>query len=98
MTQYAVGNGFRVNEVLQNLEALAIYKREAEETARRAAAAGDFHAAAALAAAYSPLNADTARTYLAQVVKPEPVAALDLYLRLSLCFGTSRKTAWMSIE
>jgi len=82
MTHYAVGNAFRINETLQNLEALALYRREAEALASRAADMGDYNAAIALAAAYSPLNQGANRTYLAQVVKPDGVRSLSLYLRV----------------
>ena len=82
MTHYAVGNAFRINETLQNLEALALYRREAEALASRAADMGDYNAAIALAAAYSPLNQGANRTYLAQVVKPDGVRSLALYLRV----------------
>lgn len=82
MTQYAVGNAFRLNETLHNLDALAVYKGEAEAFARRAAEAGDMKAIAALAAAYSPFNEGGNRTYLAQVVRPNGVESLALLLRL----------------
>ena len=82
MTHYAVGNAFRIRDTLNNLPALAIYRQEAEAIARRAAAAGDANAIAILAAAYSPLNDDRRRTYLAQSVRPDVVESLSLYLRL----------------
>lgn len=82
MTHYAVGNAFRIRDTLNNLPALAIYRQEAEAIARRAAAAGDVNAMAVLAAAYSPLNDDSHRTYLAQSVRPDVVESLSLYLQL----------------
>lgn len=82
MRHYAVGNAFRLNDTLENLDGLRLYRSEAETIARRAAAAGDLPTTLALAAAYSPQPRNGRRFYLAQVVKPDPVQALALYLHV----------------
>lgn len=84
LTQYAVGNGFRWREMLQNLPALQTYRVEAEALARRAAAAGDVQATLALAHAYASSNQDNARrSMLAQVVQPDDAEALAMYRRVA---------------
>lgn len=84
MTEYAVGNGFRWNNVLNDLPGLAVYRREAEPLARRAAAAGDIRATLSLAAAYSSDNkARAARNFLTQLLPADDVEALALYQRAS---------------
>lgn len=81
MRQYATGNAFRTSQVLQVLPSLMLYRNEAEAIARRAADAGDFSSALALAAAYSPQGGGGFHTFLRQTVKPDGVEALALYLR-----------------
>ncbi len=53
MRHYAVGNAFRMNDTLDNLDALRVYRSEAEAIAQRAVAAGDLITAMTLANAYS---------------------------------------------
>lgn len=79
MRHYAVGNAFRMNETLENLDNLRVYRREAETFAKRAVAAGDLSTVLALAAAHNP--AQPGRRYLlAQAVTPDRPQALALYL------------------
>ncbi len=82
MRHYTVGNAFRLNETLENLDALRLYRSEAETIAKRAVAAGDLPTTLALAAAYSPQPRSGRRFYLAQVVEPDPARALALYLHV----------------
>ena len=81
MRNYAVGNAFRRDQVLDNLSALAIYKQEAVGIAEAAVARGDLATAMALAAAYSPLN-PREDSYLSQVVDDDPDKALALLYRI----------------
>lgn len=85
---YAVGNAFRRDEVLDNLPALAVYRQEAVRIAREAVAQGDLRAAIALAGAYSPQNARS-RTYLSQLVEPDAGEALGLLYRINDVIGRS---------
>lgn len=82
MRHYTVGNAFRLNDTLENLDELRLYRNDAEMIAKRAVAAGDLPTTLALAAAYSPQPRNGRRFYLAQVVKPDPVQALALYLHV----------------
>lgn len=82
LRHYAVGNAFRLNETLDNLDALAVYRREAEALAWRGAASGDLHTGLALASALSPRRNELRRYFLAQAVQPDKVKALALYLHL----------------
>ncbi|MBD9468221.1 hypothetical protein [Pseudoxanthomonas sp. PXM01] len=79
MRHYAVGNAFRMNEMLQNLDNLRIYQREAETFAKRAVAEGDLSTVLALAAAHNPAQPGQ-RHLLAQAVTPDRSQALALYL------------------
>jgi len=80
MRHYAVGNAFRMNDTLDNLDALRIYRGEAEAIAQRAVAAGDLITAMTLAASYSPHRRGNRRYLLAQSVQPDAGRALALYL------------------
>lgn len=82
LRHYAVGNAFRLNETLENLEALVVYRREAEALAWRGVASGDLHTGFALASALSPQRNELRRYFLAQAVKPDKAKALALYLHL----------------
>jgi hypothetical protein len=96
LRQYATGNAFRRNQTLNVLPALETYVREAELLAWRAADAGDPQVAMALANVYDPGNEDVGfGVYLRQTVRPDPVAALALYLRVqdSMTNGES-ETPW----
>lgn len=101
LTQYAVGNAFRLRDTLELLPQLQIYRNEAEALALQAAQRGSVKATLALAAAYSP-NRDTGRrTFLAQVVKPDPVRSLALYLqaqRVSAGEATEPATPQMAMR
>jgi hypothetical protein len=79
MRHYAVGNAFRTNETLDNLDNLRVYQHEAETVARRAVAAGDLPTIMALAAAHSPAP-HFRRHLLAQTVAPDRSQALALYM------------------
>lgn len=80
LRHYSVGNAFRNNETLDNLEALRIYRQEAEAMASRAVAAGDLPTTLALASAYSPLWADGRHHLLDQALPTDAGRALSLYL------------------
>lgn len=80
MRHYAVGNAFRMNDTLDNLDALRVYRSEAEAIAQRAVAAGDLITAMTLASAYSPHRRGNRRYLLAQSVQPDAGRALALYL------------------
>lgn len=83
MVHYAVGNAFELRDTLDALPELAVYRREAESIARRAASRGSVTAVAALAAAYWPGSEDTAgATLLTQAVEQDPVESLAMYLML----------------
>lgn len=86
MRHYAVGNAFRMNETLENLDDLRVYRREAETFAQRAVAAGDLPTVMALAAARSP-NRPFRRYLLAQAVTPDRSQALALYLYAQTLMG-----------
>ncbi|SDQ84833.1 hypothetical protein SAMN05428982_2186 [Pseudoxanthomonas sp. CF385] len=79
MRHYAVGNAFRMNETLENLDSLRVYQREAETFAKRAVAQGDLPTVLALAAAHNPAQPGR-RHLLAQAVTPDRSQALALYL------------------
>ena len=79
MRHYAVGNAFRMNETLENLDNLRVYQREAETLAKRAIAQGDLPTVLALAAAHNPAQPGR-RHLLAQAVTPDRSQALALYL------------------
>ena len=87
LRHYAVGNAFRLNETLDNLDALAVYRREAEAMAWRGASAGDLQTSLALASALSPRRNEFRRYFLAQAVRPDEVKALALYLHLERQLG-----------
>jgi hypothetical protein len=82
LRHYAVGNAFRNNETLENLDALGVYRREAEALAWRGVASGDLLTGLALASALSPQRNELRRYFLAQAVQPDKVKALALYLHL----------------
>lgn len=82
LRHYAVGNAFRNNETLENLDALDVYRREAEALAWRGAASGDLLTGLALASALSPQRNELRRYFLAQAVQPDKVKALALHLHL----------------
>lgn len=82
MRHYAVGNAFRMNDTLDNLDALRVYRSEAETLAQRAVDAGDLATAMALASAYSPHRRGNRRYLLAQSVQPDAARSLALYLHV----------------
>lgn len=82
MRNYAVGNAFRRNEILNNLPALTVYRQEAVRIAQDAVDRGDLRVAVSLAGAYSPLAARNG-TYLAQLVEPNAVESLVLLYRIN---------------
>ncbi len=79
MRHYAVGNAFQWRELLNALPALTLYRAEGERIARQAAAAGDTATILALAAAYSPRDADSRGHFLAQIVREDAPESLALY-------------------
>lgn len=78
---YAVGNAFLLDDMIENLDELRTYRREAEAIAWRAVRAGDTQTMLALAQAYSPTPQTPRRYLLAQSVRPDAVKSLTL-LRL----------------
>lgn len=78
MKQYASGNVFRMNSMLDALPELAIYKQEAERVATVAAKRGDFDMLLLLAAGYSP-SQTASRPLLAQALEPDLARSLALY-------------------
>ncbi len=78
---YASGGAFRHENLLDQLDALRVYRGEAESLALRAAQAGDRGMVMALAQAYSPDGPEQRRSLLAQAVKPDGVRALAFSLR-----------------
>ncbi|QCW26126.1 hypothetical protein FE772_11035 [Lysobacter enzymogenes] len=82
MRHYASGNAFRYQELLDNLPGLATYRGEAESIARTAAQRGDARMLASLAYAYSPQRDGMRRGFLGQVVRPNAVESLALFLQL----------------
>jgi hypothetical protein len=81
MRQYASGNAFRNNSLMQTLPMLQTYKREAEGIARSLASQGDISMTLALAAGYNPAPYGT-RSFLAQTLKPDGAMSLALYERV----------------
>ncbi|GAB3350498.1 hypothetical protein [Lysobacter tyrosinilyticus] len=80
LRQYASGNAFRWNNLMEALPQLQAYRGEAESMARQLARQGDIDMILALAAGYAP--APTAsRSLLAQTLKPDGAKAMALYLR-----------------
>lgn len=80
MTNYAVGNGLFVQDTLNNVDELKIYKANAEKYARRAAESGDGGALLALAAAYAPQTHELMPSLLTQAVKIDVQESLSLFL------------------
>lgn len=93
MRHYAIGNAFRFDDLMEAVPELAVYRREAEQVALRAAAAGDAAAIHALAMAYLPGGSgedwmDSGfRPFLAQVIQPDPGKALAWLYALQLYPG-----------
>ncbi|WP_155944720.1 hypothetical protein [Pseudoxanthomonas sp. Root630] len=80
LRMYASGNAFRQENLLDQLEALRLYRGEAESMALRAAQSGDRMMVMALGHAYSPNNREQRRSLLSQAVKPDGARALAFYL------------------
>lgn len=86
MKQYASGNAFRWNSMLEALPELAMYRQEAERIATVAASRGDMDLLLALAAGYDP-TATESRSMLAQVVRPDAARSLALYRHAEAALG-----------
>nr|WP_298132180.1 hypothetical protein [uncultured Pseudoxanthomonas sp.] len=78
MRHYAIGSPFRREDMLSNLEALRVYRQEAEKIALRAVEAGDFAVTMTLAGAYSPARRSEGGSLLNQVVQPDAAKAWAL--------------------
>ncbi|WP_454260520.1 hypothetical protein [Pseudoxanthomonas mexicana] len=78
MRHYAMGSPFRREDMLSNLEALRVYRQEAETIALRAVEAGDFAVTMTLAGAYSPARRSEGGSLLNQVVQPDAAKAWAL--------------------
>lgn len=81
LANYAVGNAFKLRDLLEVVPELERYRREAEGMALQAAAKGDLRTSLVLAAAYSPRRDSGGRIFLAQVVTPDIARSLALYRR-----------------
>lgn len=82
LRHYLAGNAFGANETLDNLDALAVYRREAEDLAWKAAANGDIAVQLALATAYVQERPPGPQPWLVQAIKPDEIRALALHLQL----------------
>jgi hypothetical protein len=87
--QYASGNAFRGDSVMQALPALETYRHEGEALALAQARGGDVELALALAAAYDAA-AQRPRSLLSQIVAPDPAMSLAIYLKLERELAESR--------
>ena len=83
MRHYAIGNAFRLEDLMAAVPELETYRHEAEQVAVRAAAAGDLAMIHALAQAYLPRERgpewaqENFRPFLAQVVEADARKALE---------------------
>lgn len=89
MRQYASGNAFRWNQVMDQLPQLMRYKSEAEEMALKVAQQGDVEMLLALAAGYSDTPA-ARRSLLAQVLQPDQAMSLAIYEHVHRSLESSR--------
>ncbi|MBT2748329.1 MULTISPECIES: hypothetical protein [unclassified Lysobacter] len=87
MKQYASGNAFRWDSVLDALPQLQAYRREAEGIAKRAASAGDLEMMIQLASAYAPVP-NAQRSLLGQSVRPSAPYSLAIYRHVQNAIGT----------
>lgn len=78
MRQYASGNAFPWDGMLDALPELATYRQEAEHIALVAARRGDLDMLIALAGAYQGADGG-GRSLLQQAVRPDPAMALAMY-------------------
>lgn len=77
MRHYAIGNAFRLRDIVGVARELETYHREAEGIAVRAARAGDLDLAVALGLGYlGPDHQEGFRPFLAQALRPDPARAL----------------------
>lgn len=83
MRHYAIGNAFRLDDLMAAVPELETYRHEAEQVAVRAAAAGDLAMIHALVQAYLPRERSpewaqgSFRPFLAQVVEADARKALE---------------------
>ena len=82
IVHYASGRAFGLNETLELLPELAIYREQAPRLIQQAAQAGSADAILVLARAYSPRRIDFGGSLLAQLIKPDAKQAL-IYLYLA---------------
>ncbi|MBL0165462.1 MAG: hypothetical protein IPP82_17920 [Xanthomonadales bacterium] len=78
MKNFASGNAFRWDSILDVLPELSEYRNSAEAMAIEVAKSGDQEMMLALATAYSPLKIGS-RSLLAQAVKPDRAKAIALF-------------------
>ncbi len=81
LKQYASGNAFRWNTLLEALPELTRYRQEAGRMATIAAERGDFDMLLSLAAAYHP-QPQGGRSLLTQALQPDEARSLALYRRV----------------
>lgn len=80
LREYATGRAFRGEELLENLDALAVYRQEAAGLAETGARNGDLSMLLALGSALSPIPS-THRSLLAQTVVPDGSRSLAMFYR-----------------
>jgi len=91
MLNYAAGDAFNPDFILQNLDEYRIYQKRAGEYAYRAAREGSFTAVVALASAMSP-HADMGfRRLLSQVLGTNKVESMTLYRMADHAMGVDVK-------
>lgn len=78
MRQYASGNAFRWENILDSMPQLQVYRKEAEGIALRAASEGELEMMMQLASAYSPVP-NARKSLLAQSVKSNPAYSLAIF-------------------
>lgn len=93
LRMYATGNVFRQDSVLDQLDALRVYRGEAETLALQAARSGDRMVMMALAHAYSPNNRQRRGFLLSQALEPDGARALAFYLHAQSQVGTPANVA-----
>lgn len=78
MRQYASGNAFRWENILDSMPQLQVYRKEAEGIALKAASEGELEMMMQLASAYSPAP-NSRKSLLAQSVKSNPAYSLAIF-------------------
>lgn len=87
MSLYSRGEGFDWAEMFNQLDAMKRFRSEAERIAIEAAKQGDLESLFALAAAYAPPSPVLGKSFLGQVVKPNPELSLSYLLQLRAIYS-----------